>query len=306
MTSNYISKLIENLNYEESFKNKKIQTINIVLDSGCFNGGYLYGSLLYIKNLEKKNYIKVNKISGASVGALSGFVYILDKLELCEASYEIIREHFKNKGNLKCIQKMLIKIKKKYLEDDFYLKCNNKLYITYYNINTKQQIVRKKYKNNDDLIETLINTSYIPFLNGSNICNKGKYVDGIIPYIPKLRKKNKTLYIDLTLYKDEMFITSKQKNVYVRMINGILETHNFFLKKKKSKICNYIDDWSLKDKCLNHFRSYVALLTIYIFHIFILIYTFTPSFIFNYIKKNVFIKIIFNILKDIYIEYFLE
>ena len=37
MTSNYISKLIENLNYEESFKNKKIQTINIVLDSEDYN-----------------------------------------------------------------------------------------------------------------------------------------------------------------------------------------------------------------------------------------------------------------------------
>ena len=78
MSIDYINKLTENLKIDKPIK------LNIVLDGGSFNGGYLYGSLLYLKHLEKNNKIIINKISGCSVGALMSVLYILDKLEITE------------------------------------------------------------------------------------------------------------------------------------------------------------------------------------------------------------------------------
>ena len=53
-------------------KPRYTETINIVCDSGAYNGGYLYGMLLYMKKLEDTNYVKIDKISGASIGSLMG------------------------------------------------------------------------------------------------------------------------------------------------------------------------------------------------------------------------------------------
>lgn len=301
MSSDYISKLIENLNPQ--IKNKNL---NMVLDGGCFNGGYLYGALLYIKNLERKNLIKINKISGTSVGALIATLYIIDNLELSESIYEIIREKFKTKGSLTCILKIIKKIQKKYIEEDFYKKCNNKLYITYFNIQTKKQIIKKTYKNNDDLFQTLIKSSYIPFLNGKNILYKNKYFDGITPFLFKPQKHTKTLYLNLSNYQKEIFTTSNQKNIYSRMINGIIETHSFFINGKKTKICNYIENLTFKEQINIYFKGYFIKGLVYILYVILILYNLLPKFIFKIIKNNLILKFIFKILKNSFIEIFLE
>ena len=38
---------------------KKRQNINIIMEGGLFNGSYLTGALYYLKELEKKQYIKI-------------------------------------------------------------------------------------------------------------------------------------------------------------------------------------------------------------------------------------------------------
>ena len=66
--------LIQNLvdNYP---KTNKIEHINIVLESGAANGGFHIGCLLYVKALERKGILRVDKISGSSIGAIAGFYY---------------------------------------------------------------------------------------------------------------------------------------------------------------------------------------------------------------------------------------
>ena len=54
--------------------------IDIVIEGGCFNGLYSLGALLLIKELEKRKYFKVHRISGASIGTIMGFAYISDSL----------------------------------------------------------------------------------------------------------------------------------------------------------------------------------------------------------------------------------
>ena len=61
---------IENLASNYTIRDNPI-AIDLVLDGGAFNGFYQLGSLKLIKQLEKKGYLKVNKISGVSVGSIS-------------------------------------------------------------------------------------------------------------------------------------------------------------------------------------------------------------------------------------------
>ena len=55
-----------NLNFGE-----KPQRIDIVLGGGAFNGSYLIGALFFLKEMEKRNYIIVERISGCSIGSIA-------------------------------------------------------------------------------------------------------------------------------------------------------------------------------------------------------------------------------------------
>ena len=122
----FVDTLIENIN-----KPSKPNNINIILDGGGFNGSYHHGVLIYFKQLEKKHYVKINKISGCSIGSVFGMLYLLDLLDDGFTGYEIMRDAFKNSGSLNFAKKWL-KDYNKTLKKDEYLKCNNRLFITYY------------------------------------------------------------------------------------------------------------------------------------------------------------------------------
>ncbi len=55
--------------------------IDLVLDGGAFNGAYLLGALYYLKEMEKKQLLSINRISGCSVGACGAILY-LSKIHL--------------------------------------------------------------------------------------------------------------------------------------------------------------------------------------------------------------------------------
>ena len=52
-----IKKIIKNIP-----KSHNIQIIDLVLDSGFFNGSYLIGALYFLKELEYKKILKIHKI----------------------------------------------------------------------------------------------------------------------------------------------------------------------------------------------------------------------------------------------------
>jgi len=92
MTLNtYINSLIENIN-----ENNLPGEIDLVLDSGAFNGVYMMGALFYIKEIERREKIKINRISGASIGSVLGLLFLLDKLDLTMGialkGYKILRK----------------------------------------------------------------------------------------------------------------------------------------------------------------------------------------------------------------------
>ena len=60
MIHDYVIKFIENL--PDPIKNVQVpQRMDLVLDGGAFNGSYLIGALYFLKEMEKRNYIKICK-----------------------------------------------------------------------------------------------------------------------------------------------------------------------------------------------------------------------------------------------------
>ena len=71
--------------------------IDIVLEGGAFNGSYLAGCLIYLKELEKRNYIKIHKLSACSVGTLISLAYFIEDKELISKVYNIAYNNLKKK-----------------------------------------------------------------------------------------------------------------------------------------------------------------------------------------------------------------
>ena len=99
----YVIKLIENL--PEELKNSKTPLrLDIVLDGGIFNGSYLVGALYFLKEMEKRNYVIIERISGCSIGSVVAFLYFMDALDEMPKLYDIVKNEFKNENNIKGIK----------------------------------------------------------------------------------------------------------------------------------------------------------------------------------------------------------
>ena len=246
----YIDKLISNID-----KNNIPKTIDLILDGGAFNGSYQIGGLLYLKRMENKKMISIKRVSGTSIGAFMGLLYILDKMEFSsDIADEIIKKFKKNKnlnGFIELANKFLLEMMR---EDDYKL-ANNRLYITYFDKNTKKQVIKNKYKSNQDLIEQLIKSSYLPFLIDGKNCHKTS-VDGVNPYFFKM-KKRKILFMRLMSFKQSKtaLCVKYQINNYGRILEGILDINNFFTTNKRTTICSYVDEWNIIDFSIIRLRE---------------------------------------------------
>lgn len=225
----YINNLIDNFKSTDYNNNKKIN-IDLILDGGAFSGSYLIGSLLYLKQMEKRNYIEVKRISGCSIGSLLSLVYKLDILDTHEKVYKLVKKGLKNK-NMKSYYKVL-DIFEKYMPDDFYKTCNKKIYITYYDIFESKQIVKCKYKSNYDLIETIKKSSHIPYAISGKYLYNNRYLDGLHPYMFNYKQNVRTIFLDLFSceYLVKMLYIKNETNNTERIMEGILKCHSYFFK----------------------------------------------------------------------------
>ena len=125
----YIDKLITNI------PNTDYGNINLILDGGAFSGSYILGTLYYIKRMETIGRLKVDKMSGCSIGSILCILYLLNDLDYCNEVYSRIRNYFKEHGNLHVITSIMKDLQKR-LPKGFYKRCNDKIYLSYYDIGT--------------------------------------------------------------------------------------------------------------------------------------------------------------------------
>lgn len=239
----YIHSLIDNMNTENI-----PEEIDLILDGGAFNGAYLLGSVLYLQEMEKKKMIKINRISGCSAGAACAFLYLTDQLDKGCELYDKIISCWRDQCNLSMYQDYIRGFITDNIEKDTYKKLNNKLYISYFDINEGKQMVISTYKNNDDVIEALLKTSYLPLLTDGDLLYKESCLDGVYPYIFR-NSETRMLFINLFSIKKipTLFSLKNEKNIYSRLLSGIVDINTFFCHSKSTDMCSYINDWNIFD-----------------------------------------------------------
>ena len=292
MIEKCIKKLIINLPNHITDRKKPLK-LDLILDGGMFNGSYLIGCLYFLKELETRHYIKVERISGCSIGSVMGFLYFIDALHLAESLYGLFFENFKRNHHLNILTN-LYNLLKSYIPEDICQKVKNRFYVTYYNVKKMKKIIKREYSSANDITQTLIRSCFVPIVINGNLLYKNKYLDGINPYLFPVGKR-KILYLDLYGY-DKLFnmvcIKNEKTNVH-RIMNGLLDIHTFFIKQTSTSICSYMNDWNLFHKL--HYNLKLKLEKINLFIIYTILF-FKKHFSSEYECH----KIISSILYDLY------
>lgn len=293
MIQQYVEKFIENL--PEELKNTKNPImLDLVLDGGIFNGSYLVGALYFLKEMEKRKYIKICRISGCSIGSVAAFLYIIDCLDISESFYSIIFEQLKKSHNLN-ISKVLRSILENKIPDDICSKVNNKLYITYTNIKKIKSKTKCTYKNKEEIINTIIKSSYIPFFMDGNLLFENKYIDGIIPYIFEVKNDRKILHLDLFGYDKIKYLINikNEKSNFHRILSGVLDIHNFFIKQTSTDMCSYVNEWSLFNRARICLKTLIEKILVYFVYLVFLIKKYIPPKLKDYVLYKILSKIIY-------------
>jgi len=271
MIQQYVNKLMDNLpNYIKN--TDKPLKIDVVLDGGVFNGSYLAGALHFLKEMEKRKYIIVERISGCSIGSIAGFLYAMDRLDLITNLYEEFNKEFKETYSLNIIKYIKGNLME-FSNEENLKKINSKLYITYYNIIKGVKKVKSQYKNWHELSDTLIKSCFFPYLINGNLLYKNKYFDGISPYIFNEQPGRKILYMEL-FSSDKIcgIINIKnEKTNHHRILTGLLDIHNFFIKESRTVMCCYVNEWNLFDKFYYKLKSIFEKFLTYIIYFIVMI-----------------------------------
>jgi len=232
-------------NLPDEFKERKTPLrIDLVLDGGLFNGSYLIGALQFLKELERRKYIRVDRISGASIGSIVGLAYLSDTLDSMPDLYNIVYNEMKNSNTMSCIQDLKNKLK---YDTDLYNKLNNKLYVSYNNIEKRNKVVKYLYKTNDEVFDAISKSCHLPFVIDGKLLYKNKYLDGVNPYMFKPCPNKKILYLDLFGYDKliNFFNVKNEKTNFHRILAGMLDIHNFYIKQSDTPMCSYVNEWGI-------------------------------------------------------------
>jgi hypothetical protein len=248
MTTEYVTKLINNLPDSITQSTTPI-IIDLVLDGGAFNGSYLVGALQFLKEMEKRNYIQIRRISGCSIGSFAAFLYFIDELDMVNYICEIAMNDFKENRSLPFVKNLNSYVGSK-MSADICSKVNGRLFVSYHNITKNKKVIKSVYKSPEHLTNSLVKSCFIPYLIDGTIMYENKYVDGITPYIFKEEKGVKILYLDLFGIDKltNMFNIKNEKTPTHRVLSGLLDIHNFFIKKYNTPMCSYVNEWSTVTK----------------------------------------------------------
>jgi hypothetical protein len=273
----YVNKLIENLPEEIKTRKKPVR-IDLVLDGGIFNGSYLVGALYFLKEMENRNYIKIERISGCSVGSLAAFFYFIDRLDLITDLYRKVYSEFKENYNLNIIAH-LKKYVHSYIPENICSRINHRLFVCYYNMKKNKKCIKSVYRNADDVIYTIIKSCSIPYLIDGKLLFKDTFMDGINPYVFPLHPHKKILYLDLFGYDkigNLLNIKNEKTNCH-RILSGLLDIYCFFIKQSSTPMCSFLEEWSYSHLFFHSIKIGIERICVLLVHICVYISHFFPN-----------------------------
>jgi len=297
MINEYVIKLIDNL--PDDVKNVKTPLrVDLVLDGGAFNGSYLVGALFFLKEMEKRNYITVERISGCSIGSVIGFLYLIDALDTMPKFYDVVKKDFKEKYKLPTIKELKTYLQDR-IPDNVCEKINGKLYICYNNVKKCKKSIKTQYKDIDEIMNTVIRSCFLPYLIDGELLYENKYIDGFNPYIFKEEQNKKILHLDLYGYDKigHLFNVRNEKTNYHRILSGLLDIHSFYIKQSNTQMCSYVNDWSISNITSNYIKLLMEKVCVYITYFCLCVKIWLPC----GFETTVLYKILSKITHDIFI-----
>ena len=239
----YVHHLIEHLPGDTTDHKK----VDLILSGGAFNGSYLIGAFTFLKQMEEKQHIHINKISSCSTSAICSLLYFINSLDLMPDLYDIVLKQMREHNNLNVFDDCFEQIRSR-IQDPIALckDLRHKLYITYYHIPKRKKCVKSTFSTLDELFETIRKSCFMPYFIDGDLLYKHKYCDGLTPYLFP-RGKYKRLYIDLLGYdKIHFFMSIKHETTVMhRILAGVLDVHLFFMKQGSTQMCSYVENWSI-------------------------------------------------------------
>ena len=250
----YVHKLIKNISDEMKTKRK----LDLIL-TGCypFNISFLIGALLFLKEMEKRGYIKVCRISGNGLGSLAGLLYFSDSINML-SDYDL--------KTLPELGRMLKdKVPKHILK--------NKLFVTYYDAALCVKITKSKYKTPAKLIDEVLKSCYLPFVVDGNIVYKNQFMDGLSPYEFDVKRDRQILYCSPFNYQYLRVLGNETSKV----LTGILDIHGFFIIKQGTSMCSYLNEWSCFDRNIELLKYIVERIVVYIIYTMLILKPYLPN-----------------------------
>ena len=280
--------------------------IDIVLEGGGFNGAYEYGVLMLLKEMEAQDFIKVHRISGASVGSILGLCYLSDNMHFYIEHYHMIRESFKETGTLTKCKEILKESIYNFSDELFESFQNKKLYITYFDVNKKKQMVQESFANKEDLLRGIVKSCYIPFIFDNNIAYKIKneaYMDGGQPFIFKERSCDDRRILYITINQLErlrnMFSLKGEKDQNGRILEGLLDAMQFFTYNKRTTMCSYVNSWNILDFIIIRCKQAGLLFAAYFIYYILYIHSYIPDTIKTTLVYQIANTILITFYKDV-------
>lgn len=264
MIIQYIHKLIDNIPKRECPLH-----LNLILGGGAFNGSYILGALHFLKELERKNYVIVDKISTCSISSILGMMYFTDQLEQATELYSSIIQEMKIRGNLSKIFELKQII---HIDENAYTLFQNRLYICYNQVSPIcQKRIVSKYKDMNHVFRVITRSCFIPLAIDYNITYRGKYIDGVNPYFfsPVDASDSKTIFMNVcTLDKLPYMVNLKnERNNYYRLLEGVLDIHKFFSKQGNTTMCSDVSTWTWSYKWTYYLHILVELIIVRVVYV---------------------------------------
>jgi hypothetical protein len=257
----YIKALVLNVDHSRLKKD-----INLIFDGGAFNGGFAIGVAMYIKCLERQDLIKINKISGCSIGSAIALWYACDCNEEAIHFFEQTTIAFQDTMDLREYQNNIRSFVHFLFPKGDVSNLKNKLYINFYDTHKHKQKIVSTFKNIDHLIDCILQSSHLPYIIDGNARYNERYIDGILPYIFTNNTKDLTssdsLFIKLiTLHKcSRAMVVKSEANIHYRLLTGVADANEFFT-TGSSDMCSYVSQWSyiniLQIRCREMFILFI-------------------------------------------------
>ena len=193
------------------------------------------------------------------------------------------------------------------LDEHDYQKVNNRMFINYYDIRQCKEVVQSKYTSNQDMETAILYSTFIPFFMNGQYSNEG-YIDGGNPYIFNDRTidDNKILFFRLTQYGKlkNMFHIRGELNFEKRLMEGMLDIHEFYMKNKPTIFCSWINTWTLKEYIVFRIRKVIWLCVVGMLYIYSKYKSYIPSFLINTITSNRLFSLLFEHITHVYKDLF--